>query len=576
MKFIKKDLFDYMLKCINIKSKKEFIREYEAFPKWFSSLYYLKIDDIFISDGNKDGKIDFFFTTHDNEKVKHHIVNSKFTKDYDRTAPTNFYDEIISFYEIFENKNYRSKYLNDYIRKELRTRYYNLLEQFDKGNAELIFVTNYKRNDNQFERVRDYNVNIFHLEDILQYMIDDLEGAMPRTNNLLLSNITTLLSPSKEESKVPTSIVFARLIDFLKYMVNDPYDLLFARNIRLWLGYTEPNTDIKNTFDRTPNEFAFSNNGVTLICENYIHDPGNQELTIINPRVVNGSQTLHSIRDVKNPSSAARVMLRIIKVEAISSNDLTEKAQKRKEIIGKISIRSNLQNPITKWNLVANDDYQQALKRNFRHKGFFYETRKNEWNWRKSELKSVNIKRGPFITKLTQLISSFYYNEKRLGPAIAKGNLKKLFDEDKTYTKITETNTNDAYKIFLLNDKINQSTKIASNTAYVENTKRHINYVLFSVYIKIIKDNLGIWNDNKFEYYLEKEFENGKLRKWGALTKEIVRFILDYYEKENTKYKRKMKKELTLNNYFKGHSYIQKILNQKLPDNIIKLSKNVF
>jgi hypothetical protein len=65
-------------------------------------------------------------------------------------------------------------------------------------------------------------------------------------------------------------------------------------------------------------------------------------------------KTLHSIRDVEHPSDSARIMVRIIKVPPPSPSDLPTQAEQRKEIIRKISIRSNRQNPIKKWNLVSN------------------------------------------------------------------------------------------------------------------------------------------------------------------------------------------------------------------------------
>src|SRR5690606_24971505 len=109
------------------------------------------------------------------------------------------------------------------------------------------------------------------------------------------------------------------------------------------------------------------------------------------------------------------------------------------EVINKISIRSNLQNPITKWNLAANDDFQLELRRYFRQKNFFYETRKNEWDFRKTELKNIGVSKGPFMPKLTQLIASYYYDKKYLGPAIAKQSINDLFVEETAYKKIRNT-----------------------------------------------------------------------------------------------------------------------------------------
>src|SRR5439155_7599999 len=116
------------------------------------------------------------------------------------------------------------------------------------------------------------------------------------------------------------TLVFGRIVDFIRYMDDDPYGLLFARNVRVSLGNTPVNRAIRETFIDHPEQFAYSNNGLTLLCERATHDPASQELCLVNPRVVNGAQTLHSVRAASGSNNKslpaaikkARVMLRII------------------------------------------------------------------------------------------------------------------------------------------------------------------------------------------------------------------------------------------------------------------------
>jgi AIPR protein len=147
----------------------------------------------------------------------------------------------------------------------------------------------------------------------------------------------------------------------------------------------------------------------------------------MNPRVVNGSQTLHSISEVDHPSRDARVMVRIIQVPTSQDAGFPDREQK-KEIIRNICLRSNQQNPIRRYDLVSNDDFQQELSRYFRDKQIFYERRRGEWKYKGFQLKSVGIERGPGVPWMTQLISAFHYDRKKLGPAVAQGKLKELFD----------------------------------------------------------------------------------------------------------------------------------------------------
>ena len=202
-------------------------------------------------------------------------------------------------------------------------------------------------------------------------------------------------------------------------MERDPNEMLFARNVRLTLGNTPVNQAIRRTFETEPREFAFSNNGITMLCEKHTHDPGPKELSIENPRVVNGSQTLHSVRDVPHPSSNARVMVRIIEIPPVAGTDVPAQVTRKREVVNKISIRSNQQNPIKRWNLVANDEFQVAIYRFFRAKGYFYERREKEWSYRSRELRSSGIARGPSIKWLAQLVAAFHWNNSKLGPAAA-------------------------------------------------------------------------------------------------------------------------------------------------------------
>lgn len=303
----KQELFDVILNRVDDVSRKTGLRKPQAFARWFAEMYYLEPQGIFVSDGSHDGKVDLFFNTNNGKVVKHHIINSKYTDGYNKLAPPKFYEEIAYFAQAFKNADQRDFFLSKSVKAELQTRYRALFERFDEGDAELIFVTNCLRNDGYLAPLVDLPVKIFHLEDLVQHLIDDLDATMPRTPNLMLNDIHTVLSADKRDTSVSTSIVFARLVDFINYMRNDPYDLLFARNVRVSFGVKKHsvNGEIRETFIDHPEEFVFSNNGITILCEDHDHKPGADSLVLVNPRVVNGSQTLHSIRDVVKPSDKA-------------------------------------------------------------------------------------------------------------------------------------------------------------------------------------------------------------------------------------------------------------------------------
>ena len=496
-----KHLFDFMLSRVGDVGSVTGLKPPQAFGRWFAETYFQRPADIFVSDGSKDGKVDLFFHTNSGRDVAYYVLNTKFTEKYNAPAPVAFYDEITRFWQSFANKQNRGAYLG-LVRPELKPHYKKLYERYDAGVAQLFFVTNHRRNDNQYKSVKSYGVEIFHLEDVLQFMADYIEDAMPRTAPLLLTGISSILPAAKSDTEVPTSIVFARLVDFIRYMENDPYDLLFARNIRLSLGKTPVNKEIRDTFDGAPREFVFSNNGITMLCEKHRHDPGRQEVIIENPRIVNGSQTLHSIRDVEDPSPTARVMVRIIEVAPPNPTELPVHVAKRKDVIRKISIRSNRQNPIKKWNLVSNDDFQHELARYFRDKKRYYERRDREWAFRSNQLRSVGIRRGPNIRWLTQLIASYYWDKRHLGPAVAKGSLGELFD-GKPYEVIQTTSPELAYQLYLLDLILDDCVgRLSGTKRYIQAMATHMWYTLFAICVKALQQSGARWghseNDEHF------------------------------------------------------------------------------
>jgi hypothetical protein len=569
----KNELFDFMIKRVNETSNEAGLQKPQAFVKWFANLYYPNNQNFFVSDGSRDGKVDSFFNTNDGKRIEHYILNSKFTEEYNKTSPGKFYEEISYLYTIFSNKENRPDYLQKAVKPELRSRYKKLFESFDEGDGYLIFITNLKKNDAQYSILKKLPVKVFHLDEILQFMVDDIDNAMPRTRDLNLYDIHSVLSPDRNDTEVSTSIVFARLIDFIKYMEKDPSDLLFARNIRLNLGNTVVNKGIKETFKSNPKEFAFSNNGITILCEEHTHNPGKKELEIINPRVVNGSQTLHSVRDVPNPSPNARIMLRIIEIPAFSHSDLPSQRKQKKKIIDKISLRSNQQNPIKLWNLVANDDYQLELFRYFRSKNLYYERREKEYVQRSRELKSIRINRGPSLKSMTQIIACFHWKNKKLGPTLAR-NLSKLFDTS-IYDIIIDTKPELVYQLYLLNEiVINYFNSLAHAKKKYQKLRGYINQSLLSLICRVLEESRVRLGDNKVTLALERH--NSENKDFIKLVTLAAKFIEGEYIRVSTQYRKKEGIALTIANFFKSTVYVSNLMDRRISFSYAQLCKSLF
>ncbi len=574
----KSDLFLILLQRVKDVSHQQLEPESQAFGRWFANMYFLNPHNLVVSDGSKDGKIDLFFATSNGRSLQHHALNTKFTTEFNKIAPRAFYDEIQSFWQVFENRNARSSYLEKAVKTELRPHYSQLFKHWDAGEADLMFLTNHRCNEAQFEQVRNIPVKIFHLDELLEYLIDDLDVAMPETPPIALNAINALLSADKSDTEVPTSIVFARLVDFVRYMEEDPFDLLFMRNVRVPISFSRSavNRAIRDTFRSSPKEFAFSNNGITIICEQQHYDPGQKVLTLENPRVVNGSQTLHSIRDVPEPQSNARVMVRVIEIQRPKGDALGEKIARRKEIINKIALRSNQQNSIKKWDLVSNDDFQLELFRFFKKKGRFYERRNREWALRSRALRSVGVRYGINIKRLSQLIASFHWSKPKLGPAVAKTKLSDLFDGD-AYEAIRQTDPALAYQLFLLDEHMEPVTReLAKKKAYITKLKSYADLALFALAIRALDSAGAEWGQAAWTESLEKqrkEWEHWH-RVWHSLT-EVCLYQIQLIYSQACKLARHGGEELSYANYFKNQSYVGSLLEKGLNGKIKQIARQL-
>jgi hypothetical protein len=460
------------------------------------------------------------------------------------------------------------------VKQELRPRYKQLFERYDNGAAELMFVTNHRRNEGHFEQLKNLPVKVFHMDDLIQCLVDDIDGAMPRTPPISLQAINALLPADQADTEVATSIVFARLVDFIHYMDSDRFDLLFNRNVRVAISISRSkvNKAIRDTFRDNPKEFAFSNNGITMLCEKQHYDPGQKVLTLENPRVVNGSQTLHSIRDVPNPSAHARVMVRVIEIEPPIGEELERKIQRRKDIIGKIAVRSNQQNPIKSWDLVSNDDFQLELFRFFRNQGYFYERREREWRHRSRELRNVGIQEGTSIKWHTQLIASYYWAKPRLGPAVAK-RVGDLFEGD-LYETIRQIRAELTFQLFLLDDNLWETrSELAKSKVYIRNLKRYEYFALFSLVVRALTEVGAKWGETDLTEQLRTKWDRPEdyiqdYELWTKLTKACIDGILSAFKKESRRYSKREGDELSYANYFKNQTYVTRMLKTALTGEI--------
>jgi hypothetical protein len=163
----------------------------------------------------------------------------------------------------------------------------------------------------------------------------------------------------------------------------------------------------------------------------------------------------------------------------------------------------------------------------------------------------------------TQLISSYYWSKRHLGPAATK-NVAQLF-EGEPYEKIRETQPELAFQLFLLDDPLQETRKkLAAKKVYIRNLKSYAYFALFSVVIRALTEIGAKWGDAKLTEQLH----------WEKLTKACIDHVLAAFEKESRGYRKREGEELTYANYFKNQGAMDRMLSRPLGTHLRGLARN--
>lgn len=148
----------------------------------------------------------------------------------------------------------------------------------------------------------------------------------------------------------------------------DEYDArLFDLNVRSTLKGSKINKKIKDTLSTAKGQkrFVHLNNGIVITCNNYDKPTEkNLKITVHGAQVVNGCQTLNSIRELyRSKGDAFKAELREnVKIIAKIINKPTAD---KDGLLDEIIVASNDQNPMNPRNLKSNSFEQKELQRIF-------------------------------------------------------------------------------------------------------------------------------------------------------------------------------------------------------------------
>jgi hypothetical protein len=346
-----------------------------AFVWWYCETKFGKPPkgpEIHVTDGDYDGGIDaIIFDGGLTYVVQSEFCGQIFQQKQPTPLSTQKYTQFDTNVSIFRDNTKLDDYLKS-VDSSLHVLYKQTAEKYQKKPNSLVWeiTTLHGRSkaaekrlvnlDSENLHYYDYNFRLFQL---------DLEGATPLARPLEL-NFDQHFNVDDKELNIKSYVVRALLKDFIDYVDQDPNFNIISRNVRNEIKNSPVNPGITDTYLNHPEEFWYSHNGITIICEKATIS-GNKIL-LKGPNIINGAQTIHAVKYQKKRDPKAKVLVRVVELPSESDNT--------KAMIDNIIFRTNQQNKIYSFDLKANDPLQVDLARKFLQYKVYYDRRRGDWD----------------------------------------------------------------------------------------------------------------------------------------------------------------------------------------------------
>lgn len=279
--------------------------------------------------------------------------------------------------------------------EELQTFYKKYINDSDFVVHLQLYITNNRRDNSIIDRLKEYNnqndgkviAEVFYLDDIQEKYygesykeIKNFKYELSTVNGHTVLNVNTKdyhIDALLDAKYILTPVM--DIFDMYRQAQTENYPI-FDKNIREYLGNKGINKAICETLkDKEERKnFFYYNNGITIVCDDIDSKVGSKNsdsnlsysITISNPQIVNGCQTVTSIYKQLNSVdphqlvedySNCFVMAKVLKIK----NDGNQK-----EIYENIVKYNNSQNAIDQKSFIANTDLFVRFQKEFEQQGF--------------------------------------------------------------------------------------------------------------------------------------------------------------------------------------------------------------
>jgi hypothetical protein len=248
--------------------------------------------------------------------------------------------------------------------------------------------------ESQIEEIKDKTGNLINYKVVQHKNICDIYDRMQKKSRIDIAMTYRKLDPSYNLGEDVKSFVgFLSAKDLIE-SCKEQMDVIFDENIRLYEGDNDVNTGIYNTaIGDESSKFFFYHNGIVFICDSCKNSTGNQNLILEGASVVNGCQTINSLKKAYDEGKIKEDVY--LQFRVIETTDFDLRA--------KITEFLNSQTQIKDSYFLANNPFVRALQIELEEKGYFLERLINEYEYKRS-LNKVKEYEKKKILKLEKVV----------------------------------------------------------------------------------------------------------------------------------------------------------------------------
>lgn len=380
---------------------------------------------------------------------------------------------------------------------------FDRFKESDCLNIDLVFIVIKKLNGNEIKELQKIaDADITESLNNLKYQISvsvcdsgavDLFAETEDGRFLNASFELSFKNPNSFDSKVNNIIAFTNEKSDCIIALVSGYDLaslydkykqrIFRGNVRYYIN-SEKSVDsaIKSTISENPSDFAYLNNGITIVARKFNVNSKDNKISIEDFTVVNGAQTITNIYMVKKRDKFKHDLYVSTKIIMPKKDDNID------QFLESITQSSNQQKPVLPRDLKSNNEEMISLRKYFSDNCIVLSIKRGDEKYGDQKLeneiaKKTNCKNVPHITNL--LLGQIVLASLLKNPTKAIQYKTKIFSDKKIYKEIflseifEKSNMLDAYNFYndyrnLINTKMNEFTKKLENSG---NGSKHSNTI---------------------------------------------------------------------------------------------------